>query len=383
MAYAQMHFQGMGSFNWFRIVAWNPVRRLIALRWLDKLIKTVASYDYAENSAIMFIGDGRAVHRNLTMKTPWKCWKEGTKVFYDLSTWNRTYWKLFKKFLKKHKKYHLHFVPILLMREDYIKDVFTYNVNNVHGFWDPGAWKYIRKYVLKVMRCYRKVYGPNYKPRVIIANEMSHGGNPEKFHDIMYFHLDIKNLLVPEFTSLKHIWVDLTKCEGAGGELREDHPCPYPGASNCRGGRHGAPGQDRLFLGIKHKFTTLADFMLVLSNGKTKLQNMIDSVNHWREYTEDGGGEVEDGNYIIQRTVDGHTHTIYLGDAEQQYEMMKVLCQTYLDHGFLAKFGTFPHEALFWNQDKRLWIPDYRVKNIDWSRPAALQRACQEVLGEN
>ena len=369
--YKHMHFQGMGSFNWFKIAGWQKEDREQAIQDADDLIRTIKEHGYPDHSAVMWLCDGERDHRNLNRKTPWTCYKDGCELVFDLKIWDRTFWKLYKIWLEIHKKYHLKFVPIYMMREDYCDYPFIHNINNVHGINTPKAMKYIKRYVKRATKMYIKIFGK--PPSVILYNEPAHYGNGKKYHQIMYDHETLyEDILRPLGVKLNQIWPDLTMCEGSAGELIEPHPCPKPGACD-RQGWHGKPGQDRKVLGIKHNFTTLGDFMLKLSNGKTRLQNMVDSANHHRLYTEDGGGTVDDGEYHAG------PFGIKCGSAEQQYEMMRVLIDTYERDRFLARFGTFPHEALFYDEEKDLFIPDYRVENINWDRiDRGVLRACRE-----
>jgi hypothetical protein len=369
----------MGSFNYFKIAGWNILKRLWALRRAGKLIKKIKEHGMPEQSAIMWLCSGQRHHRNLNKKTPWKCFKKNGKLTFDLSKPNKKFWKLYKMWLKIHKKYHLKFVPIMMMREDYCEYPFWHNVNGVTGFYDVLAMPIILKYIEKAVKIYIEVFGKT--PIVIPWNEPNHHGDGHKFHKIMYDHETVwEGVLKPLGCKLGDVWPDLTASEGAGGELIEFHDCPKPGSCD-RGGHHGKLGQNRKILGIKHDFTTLADFMVEVSPGLTKLQNMVQSANHWRLYTEDGGGTVNDGRYLAG------PFNIPCGDAEQQYEMMKVLIQTWKETGFLAKYGTFPHECLTVKRKSDgsidLFIPDYRPRMVNWKRiRQGVLKACKEKLGE-
>ena len=378
-SYKTMHAQFMGSFNWFKIAGWNILNRPWAIRQADKLIKKIKEHGYPDHSAVMWLSSGKPYHRNLNTKTPWKCFNRNGRLTFDFTKPNKKFWKLYKKWLEIHKKYHLKFVPILMMREDYCDYPFWNNVNNVFGLEDPNSMVYIKEYAWQVVETYIMVFGKT--PAVIPYNEPAHYGNGWKFHQIMYDHETLwETVFEPLGCKLKDVWPDFTMCEGSGGELIEPHACPKPGDCD-RGGQHGKAGQNRKILAIKHNFTTLSDFMIKLPNGKTKLQNMVESANRHRLYTEDGGGTVNDGKYLAG------PFKIKCGNAEQQYEMMKVLCETWNDTGFLPRFGTFPHEALFCKRKPSgeidLFIPDYRPRNINWRRIRnGVLKACKEEFGD-
>lgn len=381
--YKILHFQGMGSFNWFKLYAWNPLKRAMAVFHLDKLIKKIKEHGFADNSAVMWLSSGKACHRNLNKKTPWKCRKKNGRLVFDFSKPNKKFYKLWKLWLKRHKKHHLKFIPILMMREDYCWYPFSNNVNGIKGVYSPGALEVILDYMERSIKIYIEVFGK--PPTITPWNEPAHYGNGKLYHQIMYNHEAVwERVLKPLGGKLKNMYPDITMCEGAAGELIEPHKCSKPGDCD-RGGWHGKPGQERNKDGItciKHGFTTLSDFNEKLSNGFTRLENMTRSGNSQRMYTEDGGGATNDGEY------EAGVFEIRLGSARQQYKMMLELIRVWKEHGFFARFGTFPHEALFCKKkivdDEEvidLLIPDYRPRNINWGRiKNGVLKACKEKL---
>lgn len=372
-SYKIMHMQAMGSFNWFKIVGWNILKRLWALRQADKLIKKFVEYGYPDSSAVMWLCSGREHHRNLNNKIPWKRVKKKGELIFDLSKPSKKFYKLWRLWLKKCKKYHHKFVPIMMMREDYCWYPFHNNVNGIDGINSPEALDVILAYMQKAVAIYIEVFDKT--PMVIPYNEPAHHGNSDRFHKIMYDHEAMwEQALKSLGCKLKDVWPDLTLCEGSAGELIEPHDCPKPHGCG-RGGRHGKDGQDRKVLGIKHGFTTLSDFMVEVSPGLTRLQNMVQSANHWRLYTEDWHDPVGDGKYLAG------PFKLPLGDAQQQHEMMLELIRVWKEDGFLARYGTFPHEALSYDAGKNLFIPDYRPRKINWRRIRnGVLKACREEL---
>jgi len=350
-----MGFQGVGGFNYYKLTQ-NQEETL-------KLLKEIRMHGYYLNDGFMFLSDNMACHRNLTYNTPWT-WN-GDK--FDLSKWNIGFWKTFEDYLKIHREVGLDFCPQLYMREDYSNYPFKNNMNGVNDFWDAGAWFYHRAYARKVMDTFQQVYKNEYKPYVKIMNEVAHNGDGKKFHRIMYFHQELFERVLSDYTDLGHIICDLTGCEGTLGELRERHNCPKPAVCD-RGGKHGKREYDRLAVGEKHKFSTWADF------GDVK-RFFLRSANKARRFTEDGGGRAGDGRYEVPHT------GMKLGDPEQQGHMMTQLAKAYKTTGKKVIFCSFPHEAL--KKIDGVFYPDYRVSEMErtFSCAKAMQAAWHEVMG--
>lgn len=374
--YKILHFQGMGSFNWFKIAAWGKKNRKRVIRQAEKLVGKITDHGYPENSGVMWLCDGRAEHRNLNRKTPWHCFKKNNKLTFDFETPNEKFWDLYEIWLRIHKKPHLKWVPIYEMRQDYAWYPFANNINGVDGIDSPEALEVKMSYMRKAAEIYIDIFGKF--PNIIPWNECDHYGGGAAFHKIMYDHRAVRDkVVIPLGGKYSNMWPDITLCEGAAGELIEPHgDCPKPEACD-QGGWHGKQGQHRRkggLMSIKHGFTTLSDFMVEVSPGVTRLENMIASENDQRMFTEDWHNPVGDGKYLAG------PFKLPLGNAQQQYVMMKKLIRVWKETGFLAKFGTFPHEAL--TKVGNLYVPDYRPRNINWRRLRnGVLKACKEELG--
>lgn len=349
-----MGFQGVGGFNYYKITR-NEEETL-------KLLTEIRMHGYYLNDGFMFLSDNKPHHSNLTHKTPWAFYSQHA---FDLGEWSPEFWNNFKIYLEMHKEVGLDFCPQLWMRKDYSNYPFKNNVNGVNDFWDKDAMPYHRAYAVKVMDTFEEVYGTEYKPYVKIMNEVAHHGDGKKYHQIMYFHEDIVENVLLDYTTLDHIICDLTGCEGTLGELREIHRCPKP-ASCDRGGKHGKKGYDRLAVGEKHKYSTWADFH--------EIQRFVNSANKARRFTEDGGGRAEDGDYTVPRT------GMKLGNPEQQGYMMKQLAQIYQASKKKVIFCSFPHEAL--KRIDGVFFPDYRVSEMKrtFACAKAMQKSYWEVM---
>ena len=349
-----MGFQGVGGFNYFKITG-NTVETL-------KLLKEIRMHGYYLNDGFMFLSDNKPHHKNLTYHTPWLWVGDG----FDLDEWNLEFWDDFRQYLEMHKEVGLDFCPQLYMRKDYSNYPFQKNVNDVTDFWDKDAMIYHRAYTRKIMEAFKEVYGDDYKPYVKIMNEVAHHGDGKKYHQIMYFHQELFEMVLTGYTTLDHIICDLTGCEGTLGELRDRHNCPKP--ANCdRDGKHGKKSYDRLAVGEKHKYSTWTDF--------ADIKRYLRSANKARRFTEDGGGRAEDGNYTVPRT------GMKLGDPEQQGYMMNQLAKAYKTTGKKAIFCSFPHEAL--KKIDGVFYPDYRVSEMKrtFECGRAMQKAYWEVMG--
>jgi len=350
-----MGFQGVGGFNYFKITR-NGDETL-------KLLKEIRMHGYYLNDGFMFLSDNEPHHKNLTYSVPW-LFLSGK---FDLGLWRPSFWIDFKNYLEIHKEVGLDFCPQLWMRKDYINYPFKNNVNGVTDFWDKDAMPYHRAYARKVMDTFVEVYGKQYNPYVKIMNEVAHHGEGKKYHQIMYFHEDIVENILMDYTTLSHIICDLTGCEGTLGELREPHNCPKK-ATCDRNGRHGKPEHDRLAVGEKHKYSTWADF--------SEIKRFVNSANKARRFTEDGGGRAEDGKYTVSRT------GMKLGNPEQQGYMMKQLALIYKATKKKVIFCSFPHTAL--KKIDGVFYPDYRVSEMTrvFSCAKAMKKAYEAVLKE-
>jgi len=371
--------QAMGLHNWFKIAAWLKKGRARAIRQLDKFVQKTAEHGFWDISSNMWLCDGKAEHRNLNWKTPWHCWRKSNGVWtFDFDEPNEKYWMLHKLFLESLRQFHTKFAGIYEMREDYAWYPYAHNINSVNGINSPEALEVKLAYMKTALEMQIEIFGEDKPfPKIIPWNERDHRGSGEAFHKIMYDHRAVRDeVVIPLGGKYSDIWPDITLCEGASGELRELHgDCPKPG--DC-GGWHGQDGQHRRkggLMSIKHGFTTLADYMVEVSPGVTRLQNMINSGNSQRMFTEDWHDCVGDGKYLAG------PFKLPLGNAQQQYEMMKALIQVWKDHGFLAPHGTFPHECL--TKTGNLYVPDYRPRKVNWTRiRKGKLRACKEMLGE-
>ncbi len=244
---------------------------------------------------------------------------------------------------------------------------FEQNMNGVKGFWTKEARPYQLELARKVGDTYRKVYSKNYKPWVKIMNEPSHGRSGIRFHEVMYLHEDIYEEALKEYTTLNHIIGDLTLCEGSLGELREPHGCPKPKAKNCRGGKHGKVGYNRLAVGEKHKVSTLPDMK------KRNLKRLF-LRNKVRKFTEDGGTEFGKGRHYKLGT---HTW----GDAQQQFDMMLYAWKQVKSAGGRIIYGSFPVETVKFLEDGRI-MPDYSPGGgIVWDRFESIRDAWEKIYG--
>ena len=369
--YKQMHMQAMGGFNWFKIVAWREKGRERAMRQLRKLVQKIKGHGFWDTSSVMWLSSGKGQHKNLNRKTPWYCFKNNNGVWtFDFGIPNQKFWLLYRLWLETFKAEHHKFVPIYQMREDYCSYPFTHNVNGIDGINSPEGLEVTLAYMRKATEMYIDVYGKF--PRIIPWNERDHYGDGKMFHKIMYDHRAVRDeVVIPLGGKYSDIYPDITLCEGAAGELIEPHgDCPKPGDCD-QNSWHGKDGQHRRKGGLvsfKHRVSTNTDAI-------ERLGNMIGSGNAERFFTEDGGGYSGDGNYLAG------PFNIPCGDAQQQYEMMVTFIKAWKKHGFMGRFGTFPHECL--TKVDGVFVPDYRPRNINWRRIRnGVLKACKEMLGE-
>ena len=346
-----MGAQFVGGFNYYKITKNQDA--------VEKLTHEIKMHGYYLEDGFMFLSDNKPHHRNLTYLTPW-VW-DGQK--FHLNEWNPEFWADFRDFLEIKKSKSLDYCPQLWMRKDYINYPFKNNVNGITDFWgkksqqveyiDVEVMIHHRAYARKVMETYREVYGSQYKPYVKIMNEPAHHGDAEHFHRIMYFHQDIVENVLLEFTDLNRIYVDGTGSEGTIGELKHRHRCPKPSACT-REGRHGKRGYANLVVMEKHKYSKWANF--------PDMTRIINSPIDERRYTEDGMRNER-------------------GTVAEQKHMMTQLAKIYKDDGFRPIFCSFPHEAL--KKIDGVFFPDYRVSEMGptFARAKAMQEAYWKVMG--
>lgn len=352
--------QAAGGFNSFKITKNEED--------LQELLQKEKMCGYYLEDGFMFLSSGKGHHGNLNRKTPWAC--DGTKEYkFNLTEWNPVFWNNFKTYLEIHKYVGMDFCAQLWMRKDYTNNVFKNNHSGITDFWgkksqqvgflDEEVMVIHRAYAKKVMDTYREVYGNQYKPYVKIMNEVAHHGNAEHAHRIMYFHEDIVENVLLDYTDLELIIIDGTGCEMGIGEVKHIHKCPKKKVCD-RGKKHGKKGYANKVVMERHKFSTWADFH--------EMQRMVNSPIPEAIYTEDGGGRAEDGKYRVPRT------GMRLGSPEQQGYMMKQLALVNQASGFRPIFKSFPHEAL--KKVNGVFFPDYRVSEM--KRTFACARKMQE-----
>ncbi|GAJ18861.1 unnamed protein product, partial [marine sediment metagenome] len=194
----------------------------------------------------------------------------------------------------------------LWLRKDYTNFPFKNNVNGITDFWgkksqqvgflDEEVMVIHRAYARKVMDTYRQVYGNQYNPYIKIMNEPAHHGDAEHFHRIMYFHEDIVENVLKQFTTLDRIIVDGTGSEGTIGEIKHRHKCPKPKVCD-RGGWHGKKGYANEVVMEKHGCSKWKHF--------SEMQRIVNSPIPVRRYTEDGAwdelGTVEEQGYMMNQ----------------------------------------------------------------------------------
>jgi len=345
--------QAAGGFNSFKITKNEED--------LQELLQEEKMCGYYLEDGFMFLSSGKGHHSNLNHKTPW-LW-DGN---FNFNVWNPEFWNDFKTYLEIHKYVGMDFCAQLWMRKDYTNHIFRNNVNGITDFWgkksqqvgflDEEVMVIHRAYARKVMETYKEVYGNEYKPylpNIKVMNEPAHHGDNEHFHRIMYFHEDIVENVLLEYTDLEHIIVDGTGSEGTIGELKHRHKCPKPKACD-RGGWHGKRGYANEVVMEKHGYSKWEHF--------SEMQRIVNSPIPERVYTEDGAWDD-------------------LGTVEEQGYMMKQLALVNQASGFRPIFKSFPHEAL--KKIDGVFFPDYRVSEMQrtFACAKAMQKEYWKVMG--
>ena len=326
-----MGIQGAGWFNSYKLFG----DEIKPEKYLSELRMTGASI----HDSFAWLSSGNPKHRNLKYLVPFK-WIESEKKF-DLGGRNEQFFDQLRQAIIMHRDVDMDFMVQLWMRLDYTNAVYKNNVNSVTNFWQPEAMSYHRQYVNWIIQTYEEA--DVYNPYIKIMNEPSHSSG-EQFHRLMYFHEMLWQEVLFEYTDISRIVCDLTGSEGTAGELREPHNCPKP--ADCdRGGRHGKAWYSRYrgnaAVGEKHKRATWADH-----DGRT-LRAMRG--NYKRRFTDDGGGEMGDGRYVVRG--------IKLADGGQAEFLGAKLAGIQKETGHYPVQCFFTHEVLEYDEDKNLFIP--------------------------
>jgi len=362
------HGQFLGFWSWFRNEAWDPkCQRDIEEAALQTAIKS-RMYGMSEIDGFLWLCDGKASHNALSWKAPWVWFEKDGKRVFDLDRHEPRFFELYDRMLVILQAAGQDFGPHGTMRPGYCKYPFENNVNGIRGFNDPKAVEYQVKLTRKICELHKARYGASHKVWWKPYNEPNHGGKVKAYHEIMKFHQRIWEEALIDYTDLRHVVVDMTLCEGGIGELREYHACSKPGPYCFGNGWHGKNEYDRLAVQERHGFSTKTDFVNAFSSAK----NFLRSQNKVAKYTEDAGGQAMDGLGV-------EFGPWKWGNAEQQYEMAKYLWEQAERYNKRIIYGTFSVETL--TMKNGMYWPDYRVENIDWSRPEAIQRAWHEVYG--
>lgn len=385
--HAQMAADFLGSFNGLKIRGWKKEDRWQAEDEYLELVREIPRYGFSKHKSFLFLSSGKPEHENQSYKTPW--YWNGHE--FDLAQKDPTFWGFVRRDLEFHKLVGLRRVYEIFMRQSYVNLPFTLNKNGVKdGLFDPAARKYVIRLAQWLMEEYREVYGPDYIPEVKIANEMSHGGNPDKLHRIMYFHEDVYQKALRPYIPVKHlknVICDLTGCEGSGGELRGRHKCSK--AANCdRGGWHGHKGWPRSNT-ERHKICAPKDYRELVPTKKWNKSKKIwedvmkervivylNSANKYRRFTEDGGSRTNSGRIQVRP---GMT----LADKDQIWDMILYVGRLAKQKGKpeAIEMGFFPHHAL--TKRGGIFVPDYRksvvFNKLHAERYRTAQRAWDRV----
>jgi len=386
------HAQFLGSWNWFRVEAWDPRNETAAIDEAIKLIREMRIYRFSLHDGFFWLSDGRPEHRHLNWRTPWRV---KDRVF-DLEEWEPRFWELFKIWLEIHRMFDLDYAPQLFMAFGYNRYPFENNRQGIRArkIWDERIREYQLALARRTMETYREVYGDDYRPFVKICNEPAHHGDADLFHRIMYFHQDVFERALAASTDISHLIIDISGCEGSIGELKEWEPrerCPKRGSPLCREGGHGKDQYDRLAVGEVHGYSTKMDWIRprIWNARRGEWVDNIDpyfgSANRARRFTEDAGGRNGDGlGAVFPPPETGKRPRYRFANAAQRYEAAQFIWRRQKERGRREKriiLGSFPVETLRWVDG--LYRADYRRDAwIDWSRFAAVNRAYDEVFGK-
>lgn len=365
-----MHFGGLGFFNWFVRVAWKPGRtREWAIKKAKQTFEQIALHRFDADDFFFWVSDGTSQHAHLNLKTPYQLKKKlfPVKVF-KLHKDNARFWKIYRIFISLHKVpidnkiYVIHPISHLFMdRYDYFP--FFHNTNGIEGFWTPEALPFQLRVAEKALQIIKEEFGANYRPWVKFINEPAHWGSHEKGHIIADWHKAMYHKAISKYTDLSRCIIDVSHSEYAHAQLTQ-----HTGTGQCH---HcdkywdNKPEYGRLVKAELHNVSIKENLT------ETNKLNWIGSAWKCHKLHEDcGGGEKAEGVQF---------GPFRFATAEQTEEMSYYLWDTCKKNNVRAIFAIVPIETLV--NGPIYGVADYRVHLIDWERPKRLIKSHKAVYG--
>jgi len=287
--------------------------------------------------------------------TPW----EKVKHKWDLSQYNKRYWKCLRKFLKVANKAGVFVEPIPFPGR-YGEKPWKKNINNVWSYWDESALRFQKRYIKKICRVYGKVY--KRIPWIKWSSEIAHHGDYEFGHIIGQRHEDWYKIASP-WIRLKETVLDTSHSDFVSSYLTR---------------RHWAfgkwVGKDEYYRKAwveQHGYQVVADLRKVDAHG-TCVWDVILGCSSWVKFviSSDGGtsGSIEIFPGFIYR------NTSY----EELYEFCLTVWLEAKAAGKRIIIAELPKEIFFLNEDE-IVIEDFRL--LDFERLGVMKKAWENYKG--
>ena len=388
-----LRFGGMGFFLWWILVSWNPITRPYWRRQLRKTLRRIRAKRHDRINAFTWICDdnprkkhGENAHFN--RKIPYKIIKQGEIWEIDFNTLNPKWWKLAKIFIQENFDRCPEDptdIQFILNMPKYVDWAYHNNINGVTHYYRPAGLTIQRRFAKKFIKMLTDVHGEAYFPFLTFENEANCLNSHERAHMIANRHRNLF-LAVEQDLPLTNITVDGTLCNSAVAHLVERHACPKYDPDHPVPYCNGFFGDDRFLEPV-----TKRRQVEVTDHGKALKENFLIGFPDWLgsawisgEWHGDGGCGKEYfpiANGVKLRNSSGQiTHA--WGDAAQVRKKCDHVWTQAKRKGKDAFISLVYPETLKKNS-QGIYIEDFRVKVIDWTRVNAAINSHKKIYNHD
>ena len=213
------------SINWIGLLPWMTMKAMAGedvSKPVDRLVELSRRSGAAYIHSFCWVGDPSPDNSYTQFATPW-LWVDG-KI--DFTKKNPEHEKQFRFLAETCKKYDMEFRPIFFMAR-YNFPAFTRNLNvqGIEDFYTPEAKAVQSAYIFDCIHWLLDIFGPDYKPTVLLMNEPAHYGDDTAAHEIADWHKEIGDYVL-QWTTPDRLWVDGSHSEYAHAWFVGPQKCP-------------------------------------------------------------------------------------------------------------------------------------------------------------
>lgn len=360
--------------------AWDEDYRLINRARIKQVLLKLRSLGIDRINPFAYLADGKADHKYLNPKTPWKCKEKNGRYKYNTKKWQKRYFFLLKDFDKICKETEQH-PQWQLYPYGYGFEPFRSNKQSIKDFWDLNALKYQKKFGRRVLRITKRILdNPDFATVVTLMNEPrnqwknAHNEVQKQLRHMMAhiladWHYEMFEFLKKKkLTNINHLYVDIHLAERPVSHLvthmEKNAKCEVCGEywHNWNNPEYG-----RKLMPVKHSVSIKED-------RPDQAETFLHSWKHLKT-SEDGshnpkcrGPKFEGSHFRV-------------GDADQVHELLIHDFSIAKEIGAVRIHGLFPMGTSVWTPDERGLQQAYSVDKIDWTRFDAAGGAEREIWG--